>query len=118
MYSAAGASVCIKCLGGTYWSAAAAACINCSADTCSAAGRKELHGEHHPPVAISFGDQPLVASGQGRMELRFQIVGALIGFKYRIVLQEVDAVDNLMIQQKEITFSLFDALCSSEITAE
>ena len=34
--------------------------------------------------------EPLVASGQGRMELRFQVVGAVIGFKYRIVLQEVD----------------------------
>ena len=80
--------------------------------------KKELHGEHHPPVAIRFGAEPLMASGRGRMELRFHVVGALIGFKYRIVLQEVDAVDNLMIQQKEITFSLFDALCSSEITAE
>ena len=46
---------------------------------------KELHGEHHPPVVIKFGAEPLVASGQERMELRFQVVSALIGFKYRIV---------------------------------
>ena len=51
---------------------------------------KELHGEHHPAVAIRFGAEPLMASGRGRIELRFRVVGALIGFKYRIVLQEVD----------------------------
>jgi hypothetical protein len=80
--------------------------------------KKELHGEHHPPVAICFGAEPLMASGQGRMELRFHVVGALIGFKYRIVLQEVDILVHRVIQQQEISFSLIDDSASNEITAE
>jgi hypothetical protein len=79
---------------------------------------KELHGEHHPPVAIRFGAEPLVAGGQGRMELRFHVVGALIGFKYRIVLQEVDIPMHRVIQQQEIRFSPIDDSASNEITAE
>jgi hypothetical protein len=79
---------------------------------------KELHGEHHPPVAIRFGAEPLVASGQGRMELRFRVVGAVIGFKYRIVLQEADILVHRVIQQQEISFSLIDDSASNEITAE
>ena len=79
---------------------------------------KELHGEHHPPVAIRFGAEPLVASGQGRMEMRFRVVGALIGFKYRVVLQEVDILVHRVIQQQEISFSLIDDSASNEITAE
>jgi hypothetical protein len=79
---------------------------------------KELHGEHHPLVAIRFGAEPLMASGQGRMELRFHVVGALIGFKYRIVLQEVDILVHRVIQQQEISFSLTDDSASNEITAE
>jgi hypothetical protein len=79
---------------------------------------KELHGEHHPPVAIRFGAEPLVASGQGRMELRFRVVGALIGFEYRIVLQEVDILVHRVIQQQEIRFSPTDGSVSTEITAE
>jgi hypothetical protein len=78
----------------------------------------ELHGEHHPPVAIRFGAEPLVAGGQGRMELRFHVVGALIGFKYRIVLQEVDIPMHRVIQQQEIRFSPIDDSASNEITAE
>jgi hypothetical protein len=78
----------------------------------------ELHGEHHPPVAIRFGAEPLVAIGQGRMELRFRVVGALIGFKYRIVLQEADILAHRVIQQQEISFSLIDDSASNEITAE
>ena len=50
---------------------------------------KELHCENHPPVAIKFGAEPLVTSRHGRMQLCFQVEGALIGFKYRIVLKEV-----------------------------
>jgi len=80
--------------------------------------RNELHGEHHPSVAIRFGAEPLVASGQGRMELRFRVVGALIGFKYRIVLQEVDILVHRVIQQQETSFSLIDISASTEITAE
>ena len=80
--------------------------------------QKELHGEHHPPVAIKFGAEPLVASGQGRMELRFHVVGALIGFKYRIVLQEADILVHRVIQQQEISFSPTDDSASNEITAE
>jgi len=80
--------------------------------------QKELHGEHHPPVAIKFGAEPLVASGQGRMELRFHVVGALIGFKYRIVLQEADILVHRVIQQREICFSPTDDSASNEITAE
>ena len=34
----------------------------------------------------------LVASRQGRKQLRFQVLGALIGFKYRIVVQHVDVL--------------------------
>jgi hypothetical protein len=79
---------------------------------------KELHGEHHPPVVIKFGAEPLVASGQGRMELRFRVVGALIGFKYRIVLQEADILVHRVIQQQEISFSPTDDSASNEITAE
>ena len=79
---------------------------------------KELHGEHHPPVVIKFGAEPLVASGQGRMELRFHVVGALIGFKYRIVLQEADILVHRVIQQQEISFSPTDDSASNEITAE
>jgi hypothetical protein len=78
----------------------------------------ELHGEHHPPVAIKFGAEPLVSRGQGRMELRFHVVGALIGFKYRIVLQEVDIRAHRVIQQQEIRWSLFDDSALNEITAE
>ena len=79
---------------------------------------KELHGEHHAPVVIRFGAEPLVASGQGRMELRFQVVGALIGFKYRIVLQEIDILVHRVIQKQEISWSLIDDSVSNEVTAE
>jgi hypothetical protein len=79
---------------------------------------KELHGEHHPPVAIRFGAEPLVAIGQGRMELRFLVVGALVGFKYRIVLQEADILVHRVIQQQEISFSPTEDSASNEITAE
>jgi len=82
----------------------------------------DLHGEHHPPVAIRFGPEPLVAIGQGRMELSFHVVGAVIGFKYRIVLQEVGipvhSGEPRVIQQQEISFSLIDDSASNEITAE
>ena len=54
--------------------------------------QKELHGEHHPPVAIILEVEPLVTSCPGRMQLRFQVLGALIGFKYRIVVQHVDVL--------------------------
>jgi hypothetical protein len=91
-------------------------------------------GEHHPSVAIRFGAEPLVSSGQGRMGLRFHVVGAVIGFKYRIVLQEIDpqvnrliqqqgeyGVYNLkifrLIQQQEISWSPTDDSASNEITA-
>jgi hypothetical protein len=77
----------------------------------------KLHGEHHPPVGIGFGAQPLVSRGQGRMELRFHVVGALIGFKYRIVLQEVDILVHRVIQQQEMRWSLIDDSASNEITA-
>jgi hypothetical protein len=79
---------------------------------------KELHGEHHPSVTIRFGAEPLVASGQGRMELRFCVAGDLIGFKYRIVLQEVDILVYRVIQQQETSFSLIDISASTEITTE
>ena len=78
----------------------------------------ELHGQHHPSVAIKFGAEPLVSRGQGRMELRFHIVGALVGFKYRIVLQEIDILVHRVIQQQEISFSPTDDPASNEITAE
>jgi hypothetical protein len=81
-------------------------------------GKKELHGEHHPPVAIRFGAEPLMESGRGRIELRFHVVGALIGFKYRIVLQEFDILVHRVIQQQEISFSPTDDSASNEITAE
>jgi len=79
---------------------------------------KELHGEHHPPVAIKFCAEPLVSSRHGRMQLCFQVVGALLGFKYRIVLQEVDIPMHRVIQQQEIRFSPIDDSASNEITAE
>ena len=80
----------------------------------------DLHGEHHPPVVIRFGAGPLVSRGQGRMELRFRLVGVLIGFNYRIVVQEVDILVHRVIQQQEIRFSPTDdsAEASTEITAE
>jgi hypothetical protein len=52
------------------------------------------------------------------MELRFRVVGAVIGFKYRIVLQEADILVHRVIQQQEISFSLIDDSASNEITAE
>jgi hypothetical protein len=54
--------------------------------------QKELHGEHHPPVSIILEVEPLVTSCQGRMQLRFQVLGALVDFKYRIVVQHMDVV--------------------------
>ena len=79
---------------------------------------KKLHGEYHPPVAIQFGAEPLVSNPQGRMELRFHVAGALVGFKYRIVLQEIDILVHRVIQQQEIRFSPIDDSASNEITAE
>ena len=79
---------------------------------------KELHGEHHPPVVIRFGAEPLVSRGQGRIELRFRVVGALIGFNYKIVVQQVDILVHRGIHQREIRFSPTDDSASDEITAE
>jgi hypothetical protein len=59
-----------------------------------------------------------VASRQGRMQLCFQVVGALIGFKYRIVLQEVDILVHRVIQQQEISFSPTYGSASNVIRAE
>ena len=57
----------------------------------------------------------LVASRQGRMQLRFQVLGALIGFKYRIVVQHVDV---LLLQEQEISFSPIDDSAPNVITAD
>ena len=67
-------------------------------------------------MAIKFGAELLVASRLGRMQLCFQVVGALIGFKYGIVLQEVDNI--LVIQRQEINFSLIDDSAWNVIRAE
>ena len=50
------------------------------------------------------------------MQLCFQVVGALIGFKYRIVLQEIDNI--LVIQRQEINMSLIDDSAWNVMTAE
>jgi hypothetical protein len=52
------------------------------------------------------------------MQLCFQVVGALIGFKYRIVLQEVDILVHRVIQQQEISFSPTYGSASNVIRAE
>ena len=93
---------------------------DCVLNRLSGTETNELHVQHHPSVAIKFGAEPLVSRGQGRMELRFHIVGALVGFKYRIVLKEVDILvhPGQVIQQQEISFSPTDDPASNEITAE
>jgi hypothetical protein len=93
---------------------------DCVLNRLSGTETNELHGQHHPSVAIKFGAEPLVSRGQGRMELRFRIVGALVGFKYRIVLKEVDILvhPGQVIQQQEISFSPTDDPASNEITVE
>jgi hypothetical protein len=45
--------------------------------------QKSCTANIHPPVTISFGAEPLVSSRHCRRQLCFQVVGALIGFKYR-----------------------------------
>ena len=76
---------------------------------------KELHDEHHPPVAIKFGTEPLVASPQGRTEFRFHVAGALIGFNCAARSRHSG---HRVIQQQEISFSPTDDSASNEITAE
>jgi hypothetical protein len=52
------------------------------------------------------------------MELRFHVVGSLIGFKYRIVLQEVCILVHQVIQLREISsLSPTDDSASNDITA-
>jgi hypothetical protein len=77
--------------------------------------QKELHGEHHPPVSIILEVEPLVTSCQGRMQLRFQVLGALVDFKYRIVVQHMDVV---LLQWQEISFSPIDDSAPHKITAD
>jgi len=49
----------------------------------------QQHGDDHPLVTIAFGTDPLVSNRAGEMTLRFYLVGAVVGFRYRIVVQEV-----------------------------
>jgi hypothetical protein len=93
---------------------------NCDAACVANSGREteDITQELHPPVASCFGAEPLVASGRGRMEFCFHVVGALVGFKYRIVLLAVDILVHRVIQQQEIRFSPTDDSAFNEITAE
>ena len=71
----------------------------------------DIHGDNHPPVSVHFDSEPLEHIAVGRIRLRFSVVGAVPGFKYKIM------VDNLqwtadreqhVIQQEELVFSIGD----------
>ena len=63
-----------------------------------------LHGENHPPVFVGFASEPLARSGRGRMELRFSVLGAVPGFRYRIMADNVRG--QRVVQQQELVFGV------------
>ena len=74
-------------------------------------GRSEavhnFHGDNHPAIMIKFGEAPLVFSGAaGQMDLTFRPDGAIKGFRYRIIVQELS--DGKLLQNKALAFSLDD----------
>ena len=78
----------------------------------------ELHGDNHPPVTIVFGSSPLVSECVGEMDLSFHVRGAVVGFRYRIVVQELDAQATKVIQQEERSFSPIDDTSANKATVE
>lgn len=67
-----------------------------------------LHGDSHPFLIIEIGSMPLVYRGNvGEMELTFGLNGAVPGFEYRIVVQELDLAARVR-QQKDMVLSIND----------
>jgi FkbM family methyltransferase len=57
--------------------------------------------DDHPPVAIAFGEIPLVSTRVGTMTLNFHLVGTVVGLRYRIVVQEIHLLTGSVKQQDE-----------------
>jgi ribosomal protein S18 acetylase RimI-like enzyme len=57
--------------------------------------------DDHPPVAIAFGEIPLVPTRVGTMTLNFHLVGTVVGLRYRIVVQEIHLLTGSVKQQDE-----------------
>ena len=77
----------------------------------------QQHGDDHPLVTIAFGTDPLVSTRAGEMTLRFHLVGAVVGFRYRIVVQEVSIRTAQVNQQVVSVLSVEDDSSASNEAA-
>jgi len=79
----------------------------------------EHHGDKHPPVTIAFGTEPLVSTRAGEMILRFHLRGVVVGFRYRIIVQEMRGGTAQVDQQESLVHCVDDdSPASSEVTVE
>jgi hypothetical protein len=79
----------------------------------------DQHGDKHPPVTIAFGTEPLVSTRAGEMILRFHLRGVVVGFRYRIIVQEIHVGTAQVDQQESLVHCVDDdSPASSEVTVE